>query len=369
MYFARVGKPLTSQEKEIDQLVQPGPSKVYFETIQEYKIGDFKKVLKWAEYVMNMYGEDLKFFMEETYLGKDPSFVQTWKYWTERKPIFVNPDFKASELNALYSRVKHEIYGGELKFNSYPDENGKTVYTSQNEDIVSHETGHAFLDIIRPDFYTQQRFQTQAIHESFGDLTCLFYHLSQPEKRLQVLKETGGDLCATSFLTLIAEPLNKGTKYGELRNLINDKKMGQTACEGHDLSNVFSAAIYELLEELFNALKIYYSQYSLAEILDIAQKALRRFFLQAVIEIPYSNPSFSDIGKHMKQNVKNWKVLPEIGFAEKIQEIFSKRGIIIEKPHTEDDDICKINLHQPDLDQSVRPFCTTFKGGFSYMSN
>jgi hypothetical protein len=360
MFSAIRGKSLTSQEKQVGQ---PKLSKVYFDIAQGNKTQDFSKVREWTKGVMDMYEKDLKYLNLYGLIETGP-FDQVWKYWTERKPIFIDPDFQASLLDASYSRVIDETYGGLLQFNSYPSDNGDIIYTSQNEDVVTHEAGHAFLDIIRPDFYSQQRFQTLAIHESFGDLTCLFYHLSDQKNRIQGLEETKGDLSLPSFLSLIAEPLSKGTKHGELRNLLNDKKMGQTECEQHDLSNVFSAVIYELLKELYNTLRVRSSQ-DLEKLLDEVQSALRRLLLQSLIEISYSNPSFSDIGKHMKERAKGYKILVETNFAEKIQEIFSRKGINITKSHTDDDDICKINLQQQP-DQGLRSFCSTFNNGFSY---
>jgi len=357
MYFAKTGKSLTAQGKEIDR---PMLQKGGFAMAEGTNSEDFSQALETANGVMNMYGRDLEFFKQKEGIERNSSLAKVWKRWTERKPIYINPDSKASELNASYSRVEDKTFGGVLVFNSYPNDYGQTIYTSQNEDIVSHETGHAFLDTILPDLYTQPRLQTQAIHESVGDLTCLFYQLSQKKNRLKVLEETKGNLHATSFLTLIAEPLNKGTKYGELRNLINEKRMGQTDCEEHDLSNIFSAAIYELLEELFKTFKILYRGEEEERILNRAQCALRLLLLRSLIEIPYSDPSFSDIGKQMEDLAKGWKAFEKTDFPKKIKEIFSNRDVNIIKPHTDDDDFCRINSQQPN--QSLKsPFCTTFQ--------
>lgn len=353
MYSARSDRSVPSEEKE--RLGKP-----YFEIHEKSKYeGEFDALLSWTNGVMNMYDQGMNILREKIYRDKNPRFNQAWEYWTRRKPILIYPYLKAAELNASYSRVDHKKFGGVLRFHSYPNNLKKIVHTSHNKDIVFHETGHAMLDIILPGIYDESRLQTQALHESFGDLTCLFCLLSEEDCRVKFLEETQEKLSVTSFLTLIGEPLNEGTQYGEIRNLKNDKKMGQTDCDAHDLSNVFSAAIYELLVKLFNDLRESYPDQESHDILNHAQVSLRILILRSLIEVPYSNPSFSDVGNQMKKIAEGIKIFDDIDFGKKIQETFSSRGINIEKPHTKDDDTCPINFHQP-AQSFIHRFCRTF---------
>ena len=46
---------------------------------------------------------------------------------------------------------------------------------------MAHETGHAILDGLRPDWYDgkQQNKQTKAFDEAFGDITVLLAQINQ----------------------------------------------------------------------------------------------------------------------------------------------------------------------------------------------
>ena len=60
-----------------------------------------------------------------------------------------------------------------------PTGSSERVFTCRSFDIVSHETGHAVLDGLRPNWLLASAPpQTGGLHESFGDLTAIFLALS-----------------------------------------------------------------------------------------------------------------------------------------------------------------------------------------------
>src|SRR5204862_4318185 len=91
-----------------------------------------------------------------------------------------------------------------------------------------------------------------ALHESFGDLTAIFLALSQFDQVEAVIAQTRANLHDKTFLSDLAEEfgLALGRPNG-LRNADNDLKLSQVGNEVHDLSQVFTGAIYDILADIF----------------------------------------------------------------------------------------------------------------------
>jgi hypothetical protein len=86
--------------------------------------------------------------------------------WAATNTLNVYPA-AGQDLNAFYDR-------NSLKFFYALDPVvKKNIYTSDSSDVVSHETGHALLDSIRPDFWNVQSYEVWALHESFGDIISI----------------------------------------------------------------------------------------------------------------------------------------------------------------------------------------------------
>lgn len=196
-------------------------------------------------YAYDMYDKDMQFF--KGHLPNNTTMqkaIVRWEQHNDYSQMIIHPHATDGENNAYYNR---DGRNRELRF--FPiNYNGKKGHTAQSGDIVSHEAGHSILDVFRPDYFEEGSVETGGLHEGFGDLTALFVTASQKKLCDRVMRETGGDLHKKSFLPSMAEEFGAalGDKSG-LRHLDKDVRIDQVEAEVHDISRVFSGAIYDTL--------------------------------------------------------------------------------------------------------------------------
>lgn len=210
----------------------------------------------------------------------------TWAWGKD--PITVHP-FAGKAANAYYSRGQKA-----LKF-FYFEKDGKTIYTCTSMDIVAHEVGHALLDGMQPGYLVSKNSETFALHEAFGDLTAIFFMLSQLDICQDIFVESKGNLDKDTFFARIAEQFGRALiGKPSLRNANNDKTMNDVSNQAHDKSQVFTGAIYNILEKTFNleANKSPIQLYALG-------KHLWTLLISAIKEGPTKNASFKDIADKM----------------------------------------------------------------------
>ncbi|MBI3820859.1 MAG: hypothetical protein HY286_19380 [Planctomycetes bacterium] len=174
------------------------------------------------------------------------------------------------------------------------------IYTCRSLDIVAHETGHAVLDGLKPHWIEGSSTpQTGALHESFGDLTAIFVALSQMDQVEGIIAQTKGNLHDKNFLSDLAEEfgLALGRPNG-LRNADNDLKLSQVTTEVHDLSQVFTGGIYDVLADIY-AFERNASKADLAKTLYDTAQYLCSLLLRAIKAAPASNASFADVVNQM----------------------------------------------------------------------
>lgn len=172
-----------------------------------------------------------------------------WNTPTLADPIQVYPRHSAMQ-NAFYSRSGRLLAFGYFTKQGAPP---STIYTCRSLDIVAHETGHAVLDGLKPNWLLSGNPpQTGALHEAFGDLTAIFLALSQFDQVEAAIAQTKANLHNKTFLADLAEEfgLALGMPFG-LRNADNDLKLSQVGNEVHALSQVFTGAIYDILADIF----------------------------------------------------------------------------------------------------------------------
>lgn len=79
------------------------------------------------------------------------------------------------DLNAFYSKDDRAIF-----FGYYPSEDGN-VFTCLSHEVIAHETTHALVDGLRPDYTYPSSPDQAAFHEGFADIVALLSVLSLAE--------------------------------------------------------------------------------------------------------------------------------------------------------------------------------------------
>jgi hypothetical protein len=219
-----------------------------------------------------------------------------WNSSTDTTPLQIFPYGLPNVMNAFYSRSQSC-----LKFGDFvPTGQTARVYTCRSFDIVSHETGHAVLDGLKPQWLIADNPpQTGGLHESFGDLTAIFLALSQLDQCDAVVAQTKAKLHDKTFLADIAEQfgLALGNTTG-LRNADNDLTLSQAGTEVHAISQVFTGAVYDILADLF-AFERQPALEDCASVLHRTAAWLRGLLLRALIAAPEAAASYADVANEM----------------------------------------------------------------------
>jgi hypothetical protein len=219
-----------------------------------------------------------------------------WNSSVDTAPIKVFPYGLPNVMNAFYSRSQNC-----LKFGDFvPSGQAERVYTCRSFDIVSHETGHAVLDGLKPQWLQADNPpQTGGLHEAFGDLTAIFLALSQLDQCEAVIAQTKAHLHDKTFLADIAEQfgLALGSSTG-LRNADNDLTLADAGTEVHAISQVFTGAVYDILADLF-AFERNPALEDDAAVLHRVGAYLRGLVLRALIAAPDVAATFADVVNQM----------------------------------------------------------------------
>lgn len=209
------------------------------------------------------------------------------------------------ELNAGYTQFGLEFY----EFTT----GTKTTFSGASTDVVSHESGHAFLDSLRPDLWTSSFPETNAFHEAFGDCVAILTALSDKEMRESLLKTTA-NLSKKNFVATLMEDLADGIKRengvdfdaSAPRNALNSFKWqlpttlptsGKPAVltsEVHSFGRVFAGCFYDTLRNVFSA-QAKKDQGSLWQ----AAKTVGKILTVAAREAPETPRFFQSVGRAM----------------------------------------------------------------------
>ncbi len=240
-----------------------------------------------------------------------------WQWGPE--PISVYP-WAGIEPNAYYSRSERALRF--FYFRPNGDESAPFIYTCRSFDIVSHEVGHAVLDSLRPGYLDSEHPQTGGLHESFGDLTTIFTMLAQMDQCETIIAESKGNLHAKTFFPVLAEQFGESLgRTAGLRNADNDLKMSQVSNAVHDISKVFTGAVYDILSDIFDDYQKP-DKYDQAETLFRVGKHMTALIIQSILKGPKKNATYQDIANAMIEiePIEKWK--------EFIQKEFTEREIL-----------------------------------------
>ncbi len=285
-----------------DFLFEPQENPLEFDAVHTFTVA--RQVLTMVKRVLNRTGVTTDF---------------NWQ-WGPSAPISVYPR-GGLDANAYYSRGERALRF--FYFHPGNDTSRPLVYTARSFDIVSHETGHAILDALRPGYWGSWRTQTGALHEAFGDLTAILTMLAQMDQVEAIIAESKGDLHRKSFFPAVAEQFGSalfGHDLG-LRNADNDLKLSEVSNQVHALSQVFTGAVYDILADIFED---YHKpeQYDQAETLFRVGKHLTSLIMLSFLRGPDRNATFRDIAEKMIEiePVDRWKTF--------IRDQFTRREVL-----------------------------------------
>ena len=226
-----------------------------------------------------------------------------WHNSTQQEAIAVYPHARRGA-NAYYSRNEKALKFFYFTPTNQPREAGD-VFTCRSLDIVSHETGHAILDALKPNWILGNAPpQTGGLHEAFGDLTSIFLILSQFDLVEYIIAETKADLHRHNILVALAEQFGNALGFPQgLRNADNDLKLSQVSNEVHAISQVFTGAVFDILADLFSAQRNPRYRDD-AEVLYQVGKYMAGLTLRAIIAAPDTNATYKDVAQKMLEIVK-----------------------------------------------------------------
>jgi len=210
----------------------------------------------------------------------------------------------------------------------------KRVYTCLSHDIITHETGHAILDGLRPGYIEDSSLQTTAFHEFVADLTAIMTSLLNNELRWEVAKESGGDLSRDTIVSSLAEEFGRyATGRPYLRSAQNDKTVEKVkdSRSPYDWSEVLTGTMFDILKGMV-------AKYvekdlkpgrkpSTRQALSWAVNRFRRAALQPLDYLPPVDVQFSDYARAVLRADEVVDPVDEDGYRDLMRECFCKRGI------------------------------------------
>jgi hypothetical protein len=282
-----------------------------------------------------------------------------WNSGHDTDPLQVFPHGLPNVMNAYYSRNDRA-----LKFGDFvPNGSDARIFTCRSFDIVSHETGHAVLDGLKPKWIQNSAPpQTGGLHESFGDLTAIFLALSQFDQVEAVIAQTKADLHDKTFLADMAEQfgLALGRPNG-LRNADNDLKLSETGNEVHAISQVFTGAIYDILADIFSFERAPGLRDD-ALVLHSVAGYLCSLVLRSLVAAPDANAKYADVVNQMLRIVQEDG--KPVDYANFIRNRFALREVVVSPVPLTEDQPLNMALQPmvedaPDARQDRRTCCGT----------
>lgn len=260
--------------------------------------------------------------------------------WAATSNLIIRPR-AGVDINAYYDRASLSFF----YFNNKVKR--KVVYTCDSQSVVTHEFGHAFLDILRPDFWSAQAPEVWAYHEAFGDMVALISCLQYDDLINAAWRETEGDLLKSNIISRLASEMGMGLydlskdKSGLLNNCLRDMSIkfdyvypeslplngldSILTNECHSFSRVFSGAFYELFVKFSN--KNIELGRSPLDAMKISRDVLSRYLIKATAAVPMTNRLFDAMAKQMlivdKSEGSKYQSI--------LEEVFKNRKILISK--------------------------------------
>lgn len=286
--------------------------------------------------------------------------------WAATPDLIVTPR-AGNDLNAYYDRKG-------LRFFFHTDKKTKeTIYTSESNEVVSHELGHALLDAVRPEFWNYQSLEVHAFHEAFGDCVAILSTLQFNKVIDYVLTETDGDLNKSNVVSRVGEELgtaiykidpNSGRESGVLRdannnftyvkpeNLPTESPDNELSSECHNFSRVWTGTWYEMMVKIYEYNCFHMDK---KQALIKARDTSANYLMYAIAHAPASVRLYTALAKQILICDKTYGS----PYGKIIEKVFTKRKI----PHKEIKLLSNVNFK--DLDDKILALgkTTTFTNG------
>jgi hypothetical protein len=221
--------------------------------------------------------------------------------------------------------------------------------------VVSHETGHALLDAIRPNYLGSTAREPRAFHESFGDLMALFSSLKDPATLERMLAQTDGDLSKPNLVAELHEELGTGINHQNgynssggnyLRTALNKYAWEDPAnlpewgtperpgWQPHSFGQIWTGATYDLINGLYQQ-RLQQEMPARQALESAADEAIRKT-ARMLKKAPLGDFSFRDMAKALLQSEEEDNAGQDTALLRKVlsQRNLLAPGTLLEGVHT-----------------------------------
>jgi hypothetical protein len=224
--------------------------------------------------------------------------------WAAVGELAVNPRAGNNLFNAFYNRKGLSFFCG------LDRKDGRSICMANSPDVVSHETGHAILDALRPDLWNVQSAEIWAFHEAFADVIAIQSVLQHAVVVERVLAETNGDIGRTNMVSKLGEEVgislglwhhcirDASTKfvYADPSTLPTKAPEFQLSSECHSFGRVFLGMWYDMMVAIYNQLKLSTNNVSA---LEQARDIAARYLIRACLVVPKTPQFFKAMAETM----------------------------------------------------------------------
>lgn len=123
------------------------------------------------------------------------------------------------------------------------------TYYCRSVDIVAHETGHAILDGLKPNWYDADM-ETRGIAEAFCDFCAMLLVTTNMDLCRALIRETGADYKKNSILSLFGAGYGfDDNPHSSIRNAINTIKFDTGFSTVYDYCELLIGFLYDVLTD------------------------------------------------------------------------------------------------------------------------
>jgi len=253
--------------------------------------------------------------------------------------------------NAFYDRRSKQ-----LKLYYFGDDD-RPSYTSLSHDILAHETGHAVLDGIRPEYLAHTSRDTAAFHETVADLTAILvaFRHSRDDAVASDAKTLAPEDFASWVGGVAAEFGRKAKDRPFLRNAAEPLRLAELRPEDghHRASQVLTSALFEILTRLA-------AQYltperqaerkepaTVREALWWAADRIGRMAFQPLDLLPPADVRSLDYARAVLRNLEITDPEDPNGYRDLVRDVFHRRGLCDRDGETCDPRTCALAPFPP----------------------